>query len=278
MTVWTRWLPWRFVIRRLARAHGFLDPLALIAQLRRFAQPSEVGEPVELLRAGMVFHARGLINSRVLQHNLDWVWPYWVERQFDPKDDAFVPRAFSITQVNLTHRNWTAIGVPDCEALPIVDPRGLLTPHFRMGCHAAQLFPARGGRGADPVFGDPDALAGYGRVACIRPRADGLRRGIAAADARAAAPGAREVVSDGINGRLLEVEESAAFADALDWAAGRSPQQMDALRQAARTTAEAFSMQSTAEKALAAYVAVTSRHAVPGACTNVQRADAGPRY
>ena len=118
---------------------------------------------------------------------------------------------------------------------------------------------SRGGRGADPVFGDPDALAGYGRVACIRPRADGLRRGIAAADARAAAPGAREVVSDGINGRLLEVEESAAFADALDWAAGRSPQQMDALRQAARTTAEAFSMQSTAEKALAAYVAVTSR-------------------
>jgi len=123
-------LPWRFVIRRLARAHGFLDPLALIAQLRRFAQPSEVGEPVELLRAGMVFHARGLINSRVLQHNLDWVWPYWVERQFDPKDDAFVPRAFSITHVNLTHRNWTAIGVPGCEALPIVDPRGLLTPHF----------------------------------------------------------------------------------------------------------------------------------------------------
>ena len=131
MTVWTRWLPWRFVIRRLARAHGFLDPLALIAQLRRFAQPSEVGEPVELLRAGMVFHARGLINSRVLQHNLDWVWPYRVQRQFDPKDDAFVPRAFSITHVNLTHRNWTAIGVPDCEALPIVDPRGLLTPHSR---------------------------------------------------------------------------------------------------------------------------------------------------
>ena len=130
MSVWRKWLPWRFVIRRLARAHGFLDPLGVFAQLRRFAQPSEVGEPVELLRAGMVFHARGLINSRVLQHNLDWVWPYWVERQFDPKDVAFVPRAFSLTHINLTHRNWTAIGIPDCEALPIVDPRGLLTPHF----------------------------------------------------------------------------------------------------------------------------------------------------
>ena len=130
MMLWMNWLPWRFVIRRLARSHGFLDPMALLAKLRGFAQPSEVGEPVELLRAGAVFHARGLINSKVIQHNLDWVWPYWIERQFDPRDDAFVPRAFSITHVNLTHRNWTAIGLPDCTELPIVDPRGLLTPFY----------------------------------------------------------------------------------------------------------------------------------------------------
>jgi len=32
-----------------------------------------VAEPIELLRAGVVFHARGLINARVIQHNLDWV-------------------------------------------------------------------------------------------------------------------------------------------------------------------------------------------------------------
>ena len=127
---WLKWLPWKFIVRRVARAHGFLDPIALLAHLHRFAQPSEVALPIELLRAGVVFHARGLINSRVIQHNLDWVWPYWVERQFDPKDEAFVPRAFSITHINLTHRNWTAIGLPDCPQLPIVDPRGLLTPFF----------------------------------------------------------------------------------------------------------------------------------------------------
>jgi hypothetical protein len=115
--------------RALCRApQGFLDPIALLARLHSFAQPSEVGEPIELLRAGVVFHARGLINSRVIQHNLDWVWPYWIERQFDPRDVSFIPRAFSITHINLTHRNWTAIGYPDCPELPIVDPRGLLTP------------------------------------------------------------------------------------------------------------------------------------------------------
>lgn len=128
--VWRNWFPWKFIVRRLAKSHGFLDPIALLARLERFAQPSEVAEPIELLRAGVVLHARGLINSRVIQHNLDWVWPYWVERQFDPKDKAFVPRAFSITNINLTHRNWTAVGIPDCSALPIIDPRGLVTPVY----------------------------------------------------------------------------------------------------------------------------------------------------
>ncbi|NHA15406.1 hypothetical protein G8346_10550 [Thioalkalivibrio sp. XN279] len=123
-----KWLPWRFIIRRVARRQGFIDPIALLARLHSFAQPSEVGEPIELLRAGVVFHARGLINSRVIQHNLDWVWPYWIERQFNPRDVSFIPRAFSITHVNLSHRNWTAVGLPDCDELPIVDPRGLLTP------------------------------------------------------------------------------------------------------------------------------------------------------
>lgn len=124
----SRWFPWKILVRKMAKAHGFLDPIMLSAQLQRFTQPSEVQEPIELLRAGAVMHARGLLNSRVIQHNLDWVWPYWVEEQFNPNSPSFVPRAFSLTHINLTHRNWTAVGVPDNESLPIVDPRGLLTP------------------------------------------------------------------------------------------------------------------------------------------------------
>lgn len=128
--MWLKWLPWKYLLRRLARAHGFTDPIVVLSHLRRFAQPSEVGAPMELLRAGAIFHARGLINTGAIQHNLDWVWPYWIQRQFDPKDDAFIPRAFSITHVNLSHRNWTAVGVPDYDHLPIVDPCGLLTPFW----------------------------------------------------------------------------------------------------------------------------------------------------
>ena len=117
-----------WAVRWFARSQGFLDPVSVLKQLERFGQPADVLAPGELLRAGAVMHARGMMNSQAIQHNLDWVWPYWVVRQFDPADPAFVPRAFSLTHINLTHRNWTAVGLPDVQELPIVDPRGLVTP------------------------------------------------------------------------------------------------------------------------------------------------------
>ena len=128
--MWLKWFPWRFLLKRVARAHGFIDPLGLVARLSQFAQPSEVAMLLELLRFGVMFHARGVINTQVIQQNLDWLWPYWVQRQYDPLDRAFVPRGFSFTHVNVSHRNWTAIGLPGCGALPIVDPRGLVTPYY----------------------------------------------------------------------------------------------------------------------------------------------------
>ncbi|MFP3928067.1 MAG: hypothetical protein ACLFUP_04115, partial [Desulfobacteraceae bacterium] len=79
-----------------------------------------------------------------IQHNLDWVWPYWVERQFNPGDPSFIPRAFSITHVNLTHRNWTAVGRPDLPLYPIVDPRGLVTPFFDGWSLDAWIIPEQG--------------------------------------------------------------------------------------------------------------------------------------
>lgn len=142
---WT-WWPWVWIVRRMARFHGFLDPIAVLSRLHRLAQPAEVLAPTELLRMGAVLHARGLMNSQVIQHNLDWVWPFWIERQYDPRDPAFVPRAFSLTHINLTHRNWTAIGLPDVPLFPLVDPRGLVTPLFDGWSLEGWLFTADGRR------------------------------------------------------------------------------------------------------------------------------------
>lgn len=129
MALHLNWIPWKFLLRRVACAYNVLDPIDWLAGFRRFAQPSEVPEPIDILRAGIAFHARGLINGRAIQHNLDWIWPYWVERQYKPGDISFIPRAFSVSHINLTHRNWTAVGQPDVPLFPLVDPRGLVTPH-----------------------------------------------------------------------------------------------------------------------------------------------------
>lgn len=87
------------------------------------------------------------------------------------------------------------------------------------------------------------------------------------------APGVREVVRDGENGRLLPAETGsgagpgagagaaagegsgaeAAFADALAWVAARGPEGAAALRRAALATAARLSLDRTADQALALY-------------------------
>ena len=128
--LWKKGAIWNFILARLATSKGYLDPIELFAKLQRFAKPAEVWVPTELLRSGSILQARGLINSQAIQHNLDWIWPHWVNHQFNPRDKAFIPRAFSISHINMTNRNWTAIGLPDFPEYPLVDPRGLVTPFW----------------------------------------------------------------------------------------------------------------------------------------------------
>ena len=158
-----RFIPWKFLVRHISRSYGLIDPFIFLAKLRRFSQSSDIQEPFELLRAGIIFHARGLINTRAIQNNLDWVWPLWVEKQFNPQDPSFIPRAYSLTHVNLTNRNWTAVGQPYLPLYPLVDPRGLVTPLYdgwsidfwMIGENGPALIPSKLQK-VDQRFIDPD--------------------------------------------------------------------------------------------------------------------------
>jgi hypothetical protein len=136
--------PWSWIVRRAARSFGLTDPALLIARLRRFGQPSEHDMPLEIVRNAVLFHSRGLVNTRAIQNNLDWIWPYWIQRQFDPRDVSFLPRSANISHINLTHRNWTAVGLPDLAVYPLIDPRGLVTPLYDGWSIDAWLVPKRG--------------------------------------------------------------------------------------------------------------------------------------
>ncbi len=120
----------RFLLNRIFSRLRLKGALRFLYALEKVGHPSEVAFPMELFPSGVKMHLRGFMTFHSVQINLDWVWPYWIERQFDPKSISFIPRAMNLTHVNQTHRNWTAIGVPRGTVEPIVDPRGLLTPWF----------------------------------------------------------------------------------------------------------------------------------------------------
>ncbi len=69
-------------------------------------------------------------------------------------------------------------------------------------------------------------------------------------------PGAREVVRYAENGRRVMEEDVARFQAALEWIFERTPEQRARLEEAARRTAERFSLPRTADKALSCYRAL----------------------
>ncbi len=84
--------------------------------------------PTELIPLNSIQLSRGLLNFTLLQTIRNWILPYWAEQQYNPASTCFIPRSHLGLSMNITNRNWTAIGNPHCPIEPIVDPRGLLTP------------------------------------------------------------------------------------------------------------------------------------------------------
>jgi len=84
--------------------------------------------PVELIPLNTTQFSRGMLNYTFFQHYPDWKLPFWAVQQYDPNNKSFVPRSHLGLSVNVTNRNWTAIGNMSCNVEPIVDPRGSVMP------------------------------------------------------------------------------------------------------------------------------------------------------
>ncbi|MDE2028597.1 MAG: glycosyltransferase, partial [Candidatus Omnitrophica bacterium] len=73
------------------------------------------------------------------------------------------------------------------------------------------------------------------------------------------APGVREVVDDGINGRLLRHENIMDFVSALEWALHLNRMQRVRIKKACRRTAGHFSMDTSAQRALDIYASLCTK-------------------
>ncbi|KWX09896.1 hypothetical protein TR74_06880, partial [Carbonactinospora thermoautotrophica] len=120
---------WRAaVLRRLARRfHIGEDVLRHLTTFQRLGERFEIEAPTEMLPVGARTLARALRTRAAAQIRPDWVWPYWLNRQLDPRSPAFVPRGHLPFTSNVTHRNWTGVGNPLSPWEAIVDPAGLVT-------------------------------------------------------------------------------------------------------------------------------------------------------
>ena len=117
-----------FFLHKLAEHYGLKNALKRIEASFNLGESSKIPMPKEIAAVSIDFASRGLLNMFAIQINLEWVFPYWVERQYDEASGSYVPG--TVLSTNLTHRNWTAIGALDSEREPIVDPTGLLTPWY----------------------------------------------------------------------------------------------------------------------------------------------------
>ncbi len=118
-----------YLIQRAAKHYQVEDSLAFVDAMGKIGSEAPVAMPTDLLPMAARLFTRGLFTQMAIQPNLDWVLPYWATRQCDPRDVSFIPR-MSWSQFNLTHRNWTAVGLPGSTREVVVDPRGWVTPWF----------------------------------------------------------------------------------------------------------------------------------------------------
>jgi hypothetical protein len=118
----------------LRRAMGRLritdDIVRYLTTFQRLGETVEVELPRELLPIGARTVFRAVRTRAAAQLGVDWVWPYWLERQLDPRSPAFIPRGHIPVLTNVTSRNWTGLGTIASSHKGIVDPRGLVTPWY----------------------------------------------------------------------------------------------------------------------------------------------------
>src|SRR5438270_11341662 len=97
----------------LRRAMGRLritdDILRHVSTFQRLGETVEVELPGELLPVGARTVFRAVRTRAAAQLGVDWVWPYWLDRQPDPRSPALVPRRHLPLLTKLTNRTWTNV-------------------------------------------------------------------------------------------------------------------------------------------------------------------------
>ncbi len=141
------------IYSRISRLMGLHpDVTNLIAGGFKLTNPAQAAYPSENLPFASRVIASGLWNYCFFQFYRHFAGPYWVERQYNPDDPSFIPRAGSMLSVNMTHRTWMGFRGPDSNSFSIVDPAGSISPI--VGYYSLELALRENGKLLLPTRGD----------------------------------------------------------------------------------------------------------------------------
>ena len=117
------------LFKKLGRVIGLHpDVGALISGGMKLTNPGQASFPAENLHFASRVIASGMWNYCFFQFYRHFAGPYWVERQYNPEDLSFTPRAGVMLSVNVTHRTWMGFRGPDSSYFSLVDPAGAISP------------------------------------------------------------------------------------------------------------------------------------------------------
>lgn len=93
------------VIRKSLQLAGRVNLIPFFDSILAHGRRREVDPPIELLEQGLWVLLSGANNSVAMHASSHWLWPYWMQRQCDPRSSSFVPSGAQLLTVNITHRN-----------------------------------------------------------------------------------------------------------------------------------------------------------------------------
>ena len=115
------------IIRWWFRFTGRKDLLKLFEGVLGSGKPGATVFPKELIDQALELLLSGVGNTLAIHSNRQWLWPYWVEQQQNPRKEDFIPTGVNVVTTNLSHRNWTTLGCYDSQKEVMIDPVGMIT-------------------------------------------------------------------------------------------------------------------------------------------------------
>jgi len=116
------------ILKFLIKVFKLQNLKPFLESILNMGKKSEVTFPKELIPLNLEVLIKGLLTSRVFEVNSNWVFPFWVEEQLNPKSDVFIPRGANIFAINTTYRNWTILGSIESDEKGVIDLKGMISP------------------------------------------------------------------------------------------------------------------------------------------------------